>query len=276
MKTITSFFIAMLLIPMVSVGQGKVTLANLQEIMTLKQQGKPIKALARIKALRDSVTVRDSLYTYMILTSAELNGRLYYCEEAIRDNEEIIKLVPSSEANAQAYIGQFKRMIGDFEGAIAAYSRVLKLDKKNTSAYTNLANVYNNAGRYDEAIRILNSDMSRLRPIGEYYQYAMAYYNLHKLDSAKLFINEYLMDSASIGDYNANKLAAQICEGLGFKKVSCEFITIAMDIITEAKAEERIEQAPSKQKSYYYFKEMLKDIDQTKELKVKLCGEIQK
>ena len=276
MKTIISFFIAVLFIPMVSAGQGRVTLANLQEIMTLKQQGKPNKALARIKALRDSVTVRDSLYTYMILTSAELNGRLYNCEEAIRDNEEIIKLVPSSEAYAQAYIGQFKRMMGDFEGAIAAYSKVLKLDKKNTSAYANLANVYNNAGRYGEAIGILNSDMSRLRPIGEYYQYAVAHFNLHKLDSAKLYINEYLMDSASVGDYNANKLAAQICEGLGFKKVSCEFITIAMDIITAAKAEERIEQAPAKQKGYYYFREMLKDINQTKELKSKLCGETKK
>lgn len=269
MKIILSIFFAVLFIPMVSVGQTKVTLADLAEIMTLRQQGKPNKALARIKALRDSVTVRDSLYVYMILTSAELNGRLYNCEDAIKDNEEIIKLSPSSEADAQTYIGQFKRIMGDFDGAIAAYSRVLKLDKKNTSVYNNMANVYNNAGRYRDAIGILNSNPNHLAI--EYYQYAVAYFNLNKPDSAKLSINKYLIDSESLNDFNANKLAAQICDRLGFKKLSCEFITTAIDIIVEAKAEERIEQAPAKTKGYYYFKEMLKDINNAKELKTKLC-----
>jgi tetratricopeptide (TPR) repeat protein len=271
MKFILRIFIASLFIPMISAGQGKVTLENLSEIMTLRQQGKPNKALARIRALRDSVTVRDSLYVYMILTSAELNGRLYNCEEAIKDNEEIIKLSPSSEVNAQTYIGQFKRVMGDFDGAIAAYTRVLKLDKKNTSAYNNLANAYNSAGRYRDAIGILDSDHNPNRPMGEYYQYSMAYFNLNKLDSAKLCINRYLMDSESLNDFNANKLAARICEGLGFKKISCEFITTAIDIITEAKAEERIGQAPAKTKGYYYFKEMIKDIKEAKELKAKVC-----
>jgi len=271
MKLTLTFFITTFFISTLSFGQTKVSQSDLQEVMMLSEQGQTDKANDKINSLRKTVTAKDSLYTYLIMTSAEMNMKAFNCEGAITDNEEIIQLVPSTEIDCQTQIARFKKYLGDFDGAITAYKRILQLDPKDHLTFNNMASAYNSAGKYQDAISVLNSNPNTERLPSEYYLFAIAYFNLNKLDSAKLNIDKYLTTDNSAKDFLAFKVAAQIYSALSDKKKSCEYITKANDIITMTKPEEQISKQSAKVQGYHFIKESLKQIDLTKNLKSQLC-----
>lgn len=73
MKITLTFFTVTFFISTLSFGQTKVSQSDLVEVMMLSEQGQTDKANDKINALRKTVTVKDSLYIYLIMTSAEMN-----------------------------------------------------------------------------------------------------------------------------------------------------------------------------------------------------------
>jgi tetratricopeptide (TPR) repeat protein len=271
MKFILSIFIAALCVPAISLAQVRVSRAQLQQVIKLSKDGQTDRAIAKIDSLRRTVTVRDSMYMFLLGISEEINSKANYYEQAIRDNEDLIKLIPPAEASCLTAIGQYKSMLGDFDGAIAAYTRLLELDKQNQRACNNLVSVYNQAGKYKDALRVLDSRPAKDRVPQDQYEYAVAYYKLNMPDSARSNIARYLRAGTTAGDFQSYILAARIYAALGDKKKSCEHITQANDIITKSKAEEQIKQNPARVQAYYFAKEMFKEIGTARELKTKLC-----
>jgi tetratricopeptide (TPR) repeat protein len=258
------------LVPILSFGQ-KITEADVQKVMLLSEQGKTNLALVTIDSLRKATKVKDENYSMLIMTSAELNMKAFNCEAAIRDNEELIKLLPDNEIDCQTHIAEFKKYIGDFEGALAAYKRILQINSSEEILYNNMASAYNSAGKYQDAIKILKVNPNTKISSLEYYNYAIAYFNLNKLDSAKQAMDKYLSTEDAENDFEAYKYAAQIYSALNDKKKSCELITKATNILTTNGTEEQINKQPQKIKDYYFIKNALKEIDETKKLKAQFC-----
>lgn len=271
MKLTINIFIAIFFSSTLSFGQIKVSQTDLQEVMMFSEQGQTEKANDKINSLRKAVTVKDSFYIYLIMTSGEMNMKVNNCEAAIVDLEEIIQLVPSTEIDCQTHIARFKKYLGDFDGALTAYKRILKLDPKEELTFNNMASAYVHAGKYQDAVNVLNSNPNTERLSSEFYHYAIAYFNLNKLDSAKLNIDIYLKTERAEQDYYAYKVAAQIYSALSNNEKSCEYITKANDIIKSTKPNEEISKMSTKVQGYYFIKEQLKQIEETKNLHSQLC-----
>ena len=269
MKFILSIFIAVIVLPAVSMAQSKVTKAQLQQVVKLSKEGQTDKVKAKIDSLRKVVTVKDTNYVTLLGLSEEINARANYYEAAIRDDEEIIKLWPSTEIGGLGYIGQYKALIGDFDGAIAAYTRLQALDKSKVEVYDYLASLYNQSGKYQEAIKVLDSKPVKDRAPQDLYQYSLAYFNLNLPDSAKPRIEVLIKYTG--GDYQSDMLAAQIHASLGDKKKACEYISKATALIAESKMEEHMKEKPARVQAYYFVKETLRQIALAKELKTKVC-----
>lgn len=264
------FLLLSTLIPILTFGQ-KITEADVQNVMLLSEQGKADLALLTIDSLRKATKIKDKNYSMLIMTSAELNMKAFNCEAAIKDNEELIKLLPDNEIDCQIHIAELKKYIGDFEGALAAYKRILQLNSSDEITYNNMASVYNSADKYQDAIKILNANPNTKNSSLGYYNYAIAYFNLNKLDSAKQAIDKYLLTEDAKSDFAAYKYAAQIYSALSDKKKSCGLITKATNILTTNDTEEQINRQPQKIKEYYFIKNALKEIDETKKLKAQFC-----
>ena len=269
MKFILSILIAALMIPTCSKAQSKVSKAQLQQVVKLSKEGQTDKVKAKIDSLRKVVTVKDTNYVTLLGLSEEINARANYYEAAIRDDEEIIKLWPSTEVGGLGYIGQYKAMIGDLDGAIAAYTRLQALDKSKVEIYDYLASLYNQSGKYHEAIGMLDSKPVKDRAPQDLYQYSLAYFNLNLPDSAKPRIDVLIKYTG--GDFQSDILGAQIYAALGDKKKACEYISKAIALITETKMEDRMKEKPARVQAYYFVKETLKQIAIARELKTKVC-----
>ncbi len=271
MKLKQIFFIAAFFISTLSFAQTKVSQDDLKEVVILSNQGQADKALSKINSLRKTVTTKDSLYIVLIMLSTEISTKTFDCESAIRDNEEIIKLVPIAEIGCQTQIAQFKKYLGDFDGAVKAYKRILELDPTNDITINNMSSALISSGKFQEAINILNSNFNAERNSFEYFHYAVAYFNMNKLDSAKLSIDKYLKTDNATADFEAYKIAAKIYSSLGDKNNSCDYITKANEIIDTIKTEEKISKQSKKVQDYYFVRETLKQIDETRKLKTQLC-----
>jgi len=269
MKFVLSIFIVAILIPTASMAQSKVSKAQIQQVVKLSKSGQTDKAIAKIDSLRKVVTVKDSNYVFLLGISEEINARANYYEAGIHDDEEIIKLWPSTEIGGLGYIGQYKAMIGDFDGAIAAYTRLQTLDKSKAEIYDYLASLYNQSGKYKEAIAILDAKPMKERAPQDLYQYSLAYFNLNLPDSAKPRIEVLIKYTG--GDFQSDMLGAQIYAALGDKKKACEYISKATALITETKMEEHMKEKPARVQVYYFVKETLHQIALAKELKTKVC-----
>ena len=56
------------------------------------------------------------------------------------------------DVNDYYYRGNFYEALGEYENAIADYTKAIELDLENASAYSNRGNAYKNLGKYQEAI----------------------------------------------------------------------------------------------------------------------------
>lgn len=244
---------------------------SIQEIMVLTNEGEIDKALHLIDSLRNSNPIRNENYLMLLMASTELNMKTFNVENVIKDNQEIISFDPEYELDCQNKIATYKKYLGDYEGAIISHKRVLELDPKDEISFNNMSSVYNLLGKFDDAIRILNSNPSKEHRSLEFYNYAFAFYNLNKLDSAKQYIDKYLQFDDAKKDFLGYKLASEIYSGLSDRKSSCIFITKANDIIKETNPKNQISLQSQRIQEYAIIKESLKDINETIKLKDLFC-----
>jgi tetratricopeptide (TPR) repeat protein len=205
--------------------------------MELSSQGKYEEAINIIKPLKETLDTNDQNYILCLYFLSENSTKIYKPHDAIKYNEEIIKRNPEAEVDALAVIARNKTLLGNFYGSIAAYERILKLDPDYSVAYGNLANAYNYAGEYQKAIEILNAfpDSNNNYIL---HTKAFSYLNLGQNDSAKKYIDAYLLKDEANTDYMAYLDAAEIYNTLGNKKKSCEYITKSNEIIIKEKIQE--------------------------------------
>lgn len=271
MKTLLTFLTLTCLFFLPASGQKQVTMNDLEDVMILVSQGQPEKAREKIDELRKTVTVKDSLYTFLVMQSAEMNMQAFACEEVVKDLEEAILLEPRYEIECQSRLAEFKKYMGDFPGAIAAYKRIFQLDPQHEITFNNMASTYNRMGKYHEALGVLNTNPHAERLPTEHYHYAFAYYHLNKLDSAKLHIRTYLLTTNAVDDHSAYALAARIYAGLNDSKTSCEHITQAVSILDRVNPEKELSELSEKIQNYYFVKEARKEMAETRKLRPELC-----
>lgn len=261
----------LLLFPRLSMGQTAINEETLKKIIELYRDGQTDKVISIIDSLRKSNVIKDKNYTILILASADINKKTYNLEGSIRDNEELITLSPESEINRQVQIGILKKYIGDFDGSIKAYERIIKLDPKNNIAYNNMASTYIAAEKYQDALSILNNKNNLDKGNLEFFISAIAYFHLNRLDSAKYNIDKYIELEDVTNDFEAYKYAAQIYFALDENKKSCDLITKANEIIINTKTEEQISKQSQKVQEYFICQKSIKNIKETKKLKGQLC-----
>jgi len=271
MKLKIVLIISSILIGLHSSAQKKLSKDELQDVASLSRQGQIDKALEKVNALKKTTAKDDPQYLLLIMMSGELNIKALNCEDAIRDAEEIMQLSPDLETDCLSQIALFKKYLGDFEGAIIAYKRILILNPTDHIIYNNIASTYNEAGNFVEAIETLNSNPSSERLHTEYYHYSFAYLNLNKLDSARHYIEKYLAADDEKNFSLAYTTGAKIYFALGYKKKSCEYITKANEIIINFRYFEQLNEKSAKVQNYYFVKKSLNEIKETEELKSKLC-----
>jgi tetratricopeptide (TPR) repeat protein len=206
------------------------------------------------------------------MLSSEINTKLFNCEDVIKDNEDIIKIYPSMETDCQTKIARFKRYLGDHDGSIKAYKRILELQPDDNVTICNMALSYNLMNKYDETIKILSTIKGSEHFPQEYYQYAIAYYHLNKLDSAKDNIDKYLLTDKGMNDQLGYKDAALIYSGLSNKIKGCEYISKANQLLTANRIEAKVNSQPESFKACWIYTNSLKEIEEIKSLKSKLCN----
>lgn len=251
----------------------KINKIDLHKLYVMSDKGHTDKAIKKLNNYRKNVSKQDSLYIFIALTSSYLNMAAFNCEEAIKDNEEIIQLDSTKEIDCQMYIALYKKYMGDFDGAINANKRLLQIDSTSMIVYNNLASAYNSAGKFQEAINILSLNPNSERMQTEYYHFAYAYFNLNKIDSAKYWMEIFMTKEPALNDFLAYKLLAQIYFTLGDTLKSCSYINKANSLIKTSKQEKQIHNKSSKVQEYYIFKMLIKEIEDTKRLKLLYCKE---
>jgi tetratricopeptide (TPR) repeat protein len=73
------------------------------------------------------------------------------------------QLVNADRPEAQANLGNYYSRSGDIASAEAAYKEALRIEKRYTPAYINLANLYNATNRPQQAASLLNSGLLKVR-----------------------------------------------------------------------------------------------------------------
>ena len=254
-------------------GQTHISNKNLQTAGERYQKGNIDSAIAYLDSLRGTPLVKDSMYINLLQISADLNQRSFHFEGVVRDIEELLSMSSKPEIALQNQLGRYKKYIGDYKGAIDVYKRLIELDPNTAITYNNLASTYNAAGLYKETIVLLQADPKRKKLSLESYHLALAYFHVGRLDSAKIFIDNFLKTKEATYDFLAFKCAAQIYFELGLKKKACTYIFEANGILKQAKVEEEIKKQPKRIQQYPLFSSTLKDIKECKKLKQIICGQ---
>jgi len=263
--------IILLLSPLLAHSQ-KVTDTDINTLFQLSGQGKAKEVAEMADSLLKKVTIKDSNYVVLISIAIMENEKLYNIQKTIFLVEEFLQIVPDKEGENLLYLGLLKKKLGDFEGAINAYLKVIQINPKEEIVYNNLANTYNASGNYKEAIQTLQSNPNKENLSLEYYQFAYAYFKLKQLDSAKLYIDRYLTLEESATDFIAHKTAALIYLSIQDTAKACESIKKSLLIIKKNNIETELNNQPEKSKDTYQFKNSLKEIEETKTLAIKICG----
>ena len=271
MRIIKHLFLFFVFLPFYSFGQ-KSNADLLHEANAIADQGDYVSALADLKIIKQSKEKDTSVFIAALMLSSEINTKLFNCVEVIKDNEDIIKIYPVMEPSCQSKIARFKRYLGDHAGSINAYKRILQLQPDDSVTICNLALSYNLLNKYDEAIKTLKTIHGSDHFPQEFYQYAIAFYHLNKLDSAKDFIDKYLLSDKGLNDQLGYKDAALIYSGLGNKIKGCEYILKANQLLISNRIEEKINTQPDSFKVCWIYKNSLKEIEEIKSLKSKLCN----
>lgn len=245
---------------------------EMEQALILARNGKADKALEILKGLREKTAERDSFHLFAVMLSVELNNQTDRFAEAIKDCEELIRLKPEAEIDLQQIIGRQKQYLGDFDGALVAFRRIIALKPTDKIVYSNLASTYNYEGKYNEAIRALNSNPNKERMPKEYYHYAVAYYQLNTVDSAQVYIDKYLDTDEGSNSQTGYMYGALIYSKLNDKATACNYITAANDILVEKKAEEKAAKASEEMKATPVYKAAQQEVAKMKELKPVFCG----
>jgi tetratricopeptide (TPR) repeat protein len=271
LRTLINLFLLLFFLPFYSFGQ-KSNKELLHEATAIADQGDYTTALADLKIIKQSKVTDTSVYMAALMLSSEINTKLFNCDDVIKDNEDIIKIYPSMETDCQTKIARFKRYLGDHDGSIIAYKRILQLQPNDNVTICNMALSYNLLNKYDETIKILKTIKGSEHFPQEYYQYAIAYYHLHKLDSAKDNIDKYLLTDKGMKDQLGYKDAALIYSTNDNKTKGCEYITKANELLISNKIEAKLNTQPENFKACWIYKNSLKEIEEIKSLKSKLCN----
>ena len=254
-------------------GQIRISNKNLQIAGERYQKGNIDSAIAYLDSLRQLPLVKDSMYITLLQISTDLNQRTFHFEGVVKDLEELLSLSPKEEIALQNQLGRYKKYVGDYQGAIKVYKRLIELDSNIDITYNNLASTYNAAGLYKETIVLLRADPKRKKLSLENYHLALAYFHVGRIDSAKFFIDKFLKTKEASYDFLAFKCAAQIYFELGLKKKACTYIFEANGILKQAKVEEEIKKQPKRIQEYPLFTSTLKDIKECKKLKQIICSQ---
>lgn len=271
MRFLNKLLLPLLFLPLLSFGQ-KSNVELLHEANAISDQGDYNSALADLKIIKQSKDKDSSVYVAALMLSSEINTKLFNCEDVMKDNEDIIKVYPLMETDCQTKIARFKRYLGDHDGSIKAYKRIIQLKPDDNVTICNLALSYNLLGKYDETIKILKTIQGAEHFPQEYYQYAIAYYHLNKFDSAKDYIDKYLLTEKGSNDQLGYKDAALIYSRLNNKAKSCELITKANELLISNKIESKLNTQPESFKECWIYKNSLKEIEEIQSLKSKLCN----
>jgi tetratricopeptide (TPR) repeat protein len=250
--------------------QEKVTMEAFAGIVRDSKEN-PEAALATIEQLKKSVTVKDSLYTYLYFMSADINMKQDNFDALIDDFTTIIRLEPSHEKECRRGIAQVSRYFDDYTTYINSYERIIKLDPNDEIAYESLANAYNDLKQYDKAIRILNANPNEKRFEIDYYQYARAYYGLGNPKKALENITLYFESEDVKENYSAWKTFALIYKALGKAEKSCESITMAGNIIKDTDAKSFLNSLSQKKINTPIYKRRIAELSEIEDLQKTLC-----
>ena len=289
MKLILNLIFIVVFISGTCFGQKKISEKEIIDLYTFYKNGDAVQFHQKIDSIRNFVTEKDSLYEFAIGISAELNEEMHYFPEAIKGYEELLtffksgNFLQSSIIDSLSYlekIADLKMYTGDFEGSIAAHKTKFETNKRHgitdtyngiavVSDYNGIATVYNLAGKYQDALNILNLNPNKIA----YYcfNYSTAYYNLNQLDSAKRSIERLFSDSTMSINYAVFLLAAKIYSAIGDKKNACEFISKASKNLIESGEEETFKKLPEKTQNCFYVKKQMREFKEIEEMKLDLC-----
>jgi tetratricopeptide (TPR) repeat protein len=126
-------------------------------------------AVGEAERLLESVIAADASQ----IEAYELLGRVYAgqgkTDRAVRQYEALAERSPDRASGARTMVGMLHDARGDRAAATAAYEQVLADDPKAGVAANNLAWIYVDQGRLDEALRLANiaRDSLRRRPEAE-------------------------------------------------------------------------------------------------------------
>lgn len=242
-----------------------------EQAFILAKNSKPDKALELLNEIRQKTSEKDSIHLFAVMLSVELNNKNDHFKAAITDCEELIRLKPETEVDCQQIIGRQKQYLGDFEGAEAAFRRIIQLKPSDKIVYSNLASTYSYEGKYNEAIKALNQNPNMARMPKENYYYALSYYKLNKIDSAQVYIDRYLATEEGDNSQTGFMYGALIYDALKDNATACNYITAANDILEEKDVEAKAAKSSPEMKETVLFKMSQQETNTIKQLKPKLC-----
>jgi tetratricopeptide (TPR) repeat protein len=247
---------------------------RLFEVVSLSQQGQTEKAKEKIKILK-AAHLNDTTYAMVLTLSMEMEEKDNNYEQAIKDNEECLKLAVTNEKVIQQNMGRLKKNTGDFAGSEKAFKRVIELDSSDDIVYINMAILYNYTYRYREAVDILkakpNQSKSEFITNSENRQFAMAFFYLEKYDTAKIFIDKFIVTDNGKKDEVAFYEAAVIYSNLNDSANACKFIQQANGLIVDNKIDVSIETASENIKKRWFYKRYVEDIKMIKNSSTLFC-----
>mgnify|MGYP001078324634 CR=1 FL=1 len=157
---------------------GEVTLQGDQGrlYLTTRVIGKPAKTISGTLANLEPALLEAAEHIYKCTYPFVLAHYLWYLGDRQEDSLEIIQYClrndpPEDDHFAYALWGIILYDREDYDGAIAKYKKVIKLDPKDAWAYYNRAFAYLYLGQLDRAIEDYD-EVIKLDP-----KYALAYYN---------------------------------------------------------------------------------------------------
>jgi len=141
----------------------------------LESQGKWDEALAAYRRILETEPNTPEVHYHMAQIILNNPATQSSTDQAAKELEEELKVNPGNAA-AEFILGELARRNGDWNRAIAHFSRASKLDVGFQEAYLALGMSLNSAGRFSEAVAPLEHyvKLQAEDPAG-HYQLAMAY-----------------------------------------------------------------------------------------------------
>lgn len=135
-----------------------------------------------IKYLDKSLELEDEGYSYYLRGLAYKNLQKY--EEALRDYEEAIKLIPN-DAKVYNNKGVVLEKLRKFEEAKTAYKKALEINPEHETANNNLGELYDRFGEHEKALPYYTKQLELEKHDYYYINRAWCYIELNELDKAE-------------------------------------------------------------------------------------------